>query len=211
MVKLSQTREKFSTKDPRGFPPYIHTIQRTCENQASRKTNVHKCINHMYTCIYTHTCMYAHSGTQIFVLPKLYPFMSKWLALFVGSQTPAEVAADWTIPIQSRGKGRRIIDDRWEMEADTHLWRRKDSVDGKTWGLMSWSRERNKGRKDAVGGCGAESACSDPAPEWFSEYTREWPFNSKPTFSLVRTHTITRGVHMWKPWLIFCFCLQKLW
>lgn len=117
-----------------------------------------------------------------------------------------------TEPIQSGAGGREeellMTDERWKL---IPICGEGKTVDGKTWGLMSWSRERNKGRKDAVGGCGAESACSDPAPEWFSEYTREWPFNSKPTFSLVRAHTITRGVHMWKPWLIFCFCLQKFW
>lgn len=50
------------------------------------------------------------------------------------------------------------------MCADTSLWGREEIVDGKTGGLMSWSKEKNEGWKDGDGGCGADLFCSDPAP-----------------------------------------------
>lgn len=210
MVKLSQTREKFSTKDPRRFPPYIHTIHRTCEKQASRKTNVHKCINHMYTCIYTHmhVCTLRHTNL---CSSEAVSFHVKMAGLIWGESDPCWGCRRLNQSNPEQGEGKKNY--WWQMrDGSWYPFVEKERLcRWKNLGLMSWSRERNKGRKDAVGGCGAESACSDPAPEWFSEYTREWPFNSKPTFSLVCTHTITRGVHMWKPWLIFCFCLQKFW
>lgn len=138
--------------------------------------------------IYTHICahMCTKTHTRSLFIWGCFPFMSGWLALFVGSQSPAEADLYWTN--QSRGRGRRIFDDRWEILTDTSLWSREDLVYGKTGRLMSWSSEGNKGWKDGVGGWGPDSSCSDPAPDWFSEHTREWPFNSKPTFSLVHTH-----------------------
>lgn len=118
VVKLSQTREKFSTKDPRGFPPYIHTIQRTCEKQASRKTNVHKCINHMYTCIYTHihACMHTQAHKSLFFRSCILSCQNGWPYLW-GVRPLLRLPQ--TEPIQSRAGGREeellMTDERWKL------------------------------------------------------------------------------------------------
>lgn len=70
--------------------------------------------------------------------------------------------------------------------------------------------EKNEGRKDGDGRCGLNSPCSDAAPDWFSEHTGEWPFNSKPILSPLHTDH-HQGTHTWEAWLIFYMCLQKSW
>ncbi len=64
---------------------------------------------------------------------------------------------------------------------------------GKTGGLMSWSRKKNKGRKGGRGwGIWTRYLlyCSCTR---LIQHTGEWPFNSKPTFTLVHTH---QGPHI---------------
>lgn len=60
------------------------------------------------------TCTHAHMlpHPPFSVILRLYPFMSEWSALFVGSRSPAETDLDCANPAQSRGKGRRIFDNR---------------------------------------------------------------------------------------------------
>lgn len=219
-------QRRCSAKGLCGFPQMsAHQIHTTPSSETSplrhkqvdTTSDTHKCAHthivftHTCTHIGMHTRAHMHTHTHIALCSsEAVPFHVRMVGLICGESVPCW---GWLGLNQSRpeqGEGKK---NSWWQMRDAHWYQFVEK--GRLgrweyWGLMSWSREKNEGRKDGDGGWGPDSPCSDPAPDWFNEHTGEWPFNSKPTFSLVHTH-YHQGTHMWEAWLIFCMCLQKFW
>lgn len=166
----------------------------------------------MFTFKYTHrsadTCTHASTPT-VLCSSEALPFSCQNGWPYLWGVGPL-LSLTWTAPIQHRAGGREedflITDERCMLIPVC--------ANGKSWytgkpGVNELEQREEWGKEGWDGGCAAVCVWSDPAPDRFNEHTGERPFNSKPTFSRVHTHTITQG-QMLQAWMIFCMCAKFL-